>query len=126
MPGGGLFGASFISKLALNPETREYLNQPDFMAMLDACRANPQVMMTYMQDKRFAKALEVGMGVSLGGDFNDDDGGNEVDGPGLGGTGGVNPGVCRSFGKCQTVTLLPCHTTGILMPSRHLISSLHT
>lgn len=35
-PGGfSLFGPDFMTKLLTNPETREYLSQPDFMAMLE-------------------------------------------------------------------------------------------
>ncbi len=41
---GGLFGADFMGRLALNPETRGYMEQPDFLAMLQAVGRNPQQM----------------------------------------------------------------------------------
>lgn len=42
--GGGLFGADFMGRLALNPETRGYMEQPDFLAMLQSVGRNPQQM----------------------------------------------------------------------------------
>ena len=151
---GGLFGPQFLAKLAMNPETRPFLEQPDFKQMLASCGKNPELMSSYLQaccrlhstsqflrncycseppglplqqpsactssrcqcasccraavaikqrhtrtrareynhehlqDKRFAKALEVGLGISMGFGGDGDaggagDDGNEVDGPGL-------------------------------------------
>jgi hypothetical protein len=51
--------------LFLNAETRAYLEQPDFKAMLDDVSSNPQKLTNYFNDPRFAKALEVGMGLSF-------------------------------------------------------------
>jgi len=42
--GGGMFGPEFMGRLALNPETRGYMAQPDFMAMLQALGRDPSQM----------------------------------------------------------------------------------
>jgi len=42
--GGGRVGPEFIGRLALNPETRGYMAQPDFMAMLQALGRDPSQM----------------------------------------------------------------------------------
>jgi stress-induced-phosphoprotein 1 len=43
-PAGGMFGPAFMGRLALNPETRGYMAQPDFMAMLQALGRDPSQM----------------------------------------------------------------------------------
>lgn len=52
-PSGGagtsLFGPQFMAKLAMNPETRPYLEQPDFKQMLAMVGQNPQMMTSFMQ-----------------------------------------------------------------------------
>lgn len=58
-------GPDFLAKLAMNPETREYLSDPSFMQMMASIQTNPQNMGLYLQDKRFLKALEVAMGVTM-------------------------------------------------------------
>lgn len=63
----GLFGPDFIAKLAMNPETRGYLEQPDFQKILQDLGSNPQNMTQHLMDPRLQKAMEVGMGISLGG-----------------------------------------------------------
>lgn len=65
--GGGpqLFGVDFTARLAMNPQTRPFLSQPDFLAMLRDMSANPQNMTKYMHDPRFQAALNVGMGMSM-------------------------------------------------------------
>lgn len=63
---GGMFGGpDFIAKLAMNRETRGYLTQPDFMAMMSDMQSSPQNMGKYISDPRFLKALEVAMGVRV-------------------------------------------------------------
>lgn len=57
--GGGLFGPEFMAKLAMDPTTRGYLQQPDFMQMLRLMQQNPQMMSSFMSDPRFSKALSV-------------------------------------------------------------------
>ena len=41
---GGLFGPDFLGKLALNPQTRHLMQQPDFLAMLQDLGRNPNNM----------------------------------------------------------------------------------
>ena len=55
----GLFGPQFMAKLAMDPTTRGYLQQPDFMQMLRLMQQNPSMMSSFMQDPRFSKALSV-------------------------------------------------------------------
>jgi ferredoxin len=62
----------------MNPETRPYLEDQSFRAMLNMVSANPSMLSAYMHDRRFAKALEVGLGLSF------PTGGEDAeDGPGL-------------------------------------------
>lgn len=51
----------------MNPETRGYLEQPDFQKILQDLGSNPQNMTQHLMDPRLQKAMEVGMGISLGG-----------------------------------------------------------
>lgn len=53
--GGGpnLFGGDFTAKLAMNPQTRPFLSQPDFLAMLRDISSDPQSMSKYLNDPRF-------------------------------------------------------------------------
>ena len=57
--GDGLFGPQFMAKLAMDPTTRGYLQQPDFMQMLRMMQQNPSLMSNFMSDPRFSKALSV-------------------------------------------------------------------
>ena len=41
---GGLFGPEFMGRLALDPQTRPLLDQPDFVAMLQDLGRNPNAM----------------------------------------------------------------------------------
>jgi len=63
---GSMFSSpDFMAKLAMNPETRGFLEQPDFMAMLKSIQTNPSSFGSYMQDPRMMKALSVGLGVQV-------------------------------------------------------------
>jgi hypothetical protein len=101
---GGLFGPQFITKLMMNPETRPFLEQPDFKAMLSDCSTDASKLTQYMRDPRFAKALEVGMGLSFGGPSGmggegwDDD---EQDVPGLSEESGARSVPPRTSAKPQ-------------------------
>lgn len=74
-----MFGPDFIAKLAMNPETRGYLEQPDFQKIIQDLGSNPGNLAKHFGDPRFQKAMEVGMGLSLG------------MGGGMGGMGGDMP-----------------------------------
>lgn len=57
--GGGLFGAQFMAKLATNPNTRAYMGQPDFLAMMREISADPSNLNKHLGDPRFQEALQV-------------------------------------------------------------------
>jgi len=44
---------------AQNPQTRGYLSQPDFVAMMQDMSSNPGNMNKYLGDPRFQAALQV-------------------------------------------------------------------
>lgn len=69
-----------MTKLMMNPETRPFLEQPDFLAMIRECAADPSKLTTHIGDARFQKAMQVGLGISLGG-------------AGMGGGAGGGPGA---------------------------------
>ena len=58
----------FWTMLQTDPELKEYLNQPDFVQMVNSIQQNPQTLNLYMQDKRLmaviTKLLTSQMGVS--------------------------------------------------------------
>ncbi|KAK9823595.1 hypothetical protein WJX72_004113 [[Myrmecia] bisecta] len=63
---GGMFSSpDFFAKLTTNPQTRAYLGQPDFMAMMQDVGRNPQNMSKYLSDPRFQNALQVALGISM-------------------------------------------------------------
>jgi len=54
------------AKLASDPETAAYMQDPQFMQMLQMCQQNPQMINMLMQsDPRIMKCLSVVMGVNL-------------------------------------------------------------
>ena len=57
--GQGLFGAQMLAKLAVNPKTSGFMQQPDFMRMMQDINNNPDRMGNYLGDPRFQMALEV-------------------------------------------------------------------
>lgn len=62
MPGGlnNMFGPTFLGRLSMDPRTRPYLEQQDFLAMLQTLQKNPGAMQMYMGDPRFKMAMQVG------------------------------------------------------------------
>ncbi|KAK9807977.1 hypothetical protein WJX73_009842 [Symbiochloris irregularis] len=73
MPGGlnNMFGPTFLGRLSMDPRTKPYLEQQDFLAMLQTLQKNPGAMQMYMGDPRFKMALQVGLGINMmsGDDF---------------------------------------------------------
>eukprot|EP00245_Coleochaete_scutata_P013383 TRINITY_DN5419_c2_g1_i1.p1 TRINITY_DN5419_c2_g1~~TRINITY_DN5419_c2_g1_i1.p1 ORF type:complete len:574 (+),score=174.40 TRINITY_DN5419_c2_g1_i1:258-1979(+) len=70
--GGGGIGNMFQGpevwvKLSTDPRTRAYLQQPDFVAMMQNIQKNPSTMNNYLQDPRMLTVLSVLMGVSFSG-----------------------------------------------------------
>ena len=48
-----------LAKLAVNPKTSGFLQQPDFMQMMQDINNHPDRMGNYLGDPRFQMALEV-------------------------------------------------------------------
>ena len=77
--GAMLSSPELYGKLAMDPATRGFLAQPDFIAMLTDVQKNPSQFGKYMNDPRMMKVLSVALGVSVmsgdeaanGGMFND-------------------------------------------------------
>lgn len=60
------FSAEGMAKLAADPKTSKYLEDPDFKNKLEFCKQNPQMMMQLMQtDQRFADVFRVITGIDL-------------------------------------------------------------
>ncbi|KAJ4846547.1 Hsp70-Hsp90 organizing protein 2 [Turnera subulata] len=70
-PGGaGLFGDSFAgpdmwAKLMADPTTKVYLQQPDFVKMMQEIQKNPSNLNLYLKDQRVMNALGVLLNVKL-------------------------------------------------------------
>ena len=63
---GNMFRSpDLMGKLATNPATRDYLNQPDFMAMLQEVQRDPNALTKHLQDQRMMNVLSVAMGVKV-------------------------------------------------------------
>jgi len=59
-------GPEALMKLRSDPRTREYLNDPSFLQMLNMVQSNPQLMMSLVQsDPRFMTAFSVITGINL-------------------------------------------------------------
>mmetsp|Transcript_40369 Transcript_40369/g.89645 ORF Transcript_40369/g.89645 Transcript_40369/m.89645 type:complete len:579 (+) Transcript_40369:115-1851(+) len=56
---------NLLAQLAMDPRTRAFLSQPDFMAMLADVQQNPSSMSKYLQDPRFQVVLELAFGLKF-------------------------------------------------------------
>ena len=63
--GAMLSSPELYGKLAMDPSTRGYLSQPDFIAMLTDVQKNPDQFQKYMNDPRMMKVLSVALGVNI-------------------------------------------------------------
>eukprot|EP00879_Flechtneria_rotunda_P009158 GHRR01009588.1.p1 GENE.GHRR01009588.1~~GHRR01009588.1.p1 ORF type:complete len:493 (+),score=199.13 GHRR01009588.1:1014-2492(+) len=63
--GGGLFGPDAMLRLAMDPRTRDMLEDQEFQGMLRAIGSNPQLLGNFMQDTRMQLALEVMLGIKM-------------------------------------------------------------
>ncbi|XP_030762728.1 stress-induced-phosphoprotein 1 [Sitophilus oryzae] len=61
-------GPNIIPKLRADPRTAEYLNDPEYLALLAQLQANPQMMGAKLQDPRILTTLAVLMGLDTSGD----------------------------------------------------------
>ena len=58
--GGGLFGADFMGRVAMDPQSRPLLGDPEFMSMLRDVQQNPMQNMTkYLSNPKFQLAMQV-------------------------------------------------------------------
>uniref|UniRef100_A0A7R9XLY5 STI1 domain-containing protein n=1 Tax=Polyblepharides amylifera TaxID=1486889 RepID=A0A7R9XLY5_9CHLO len=63
---GNMFsGADIWAKLAANPNTRAYLQQPDFVQMINNVQANPGLVSNYLQDPRMMQVMGALLGVNM-------------------------------------------------------------
>ena len=54
-----------MGKLAVDPSTRGFLAQPDFMAMLSEVQKKPDTFAQHMNDPRMMKVLSVALGINV-------------------------------------------------------------
>eukprot|EP00252_Welwitschia_mirabilis_P010099 TRINITY_DN2321_c0_g1_i4.p1 TRINITY_DN2321_c0_g1~~TRINITY_DN2321_c0_g1_i4.p1 ORF type:complete len:423 (-),score=98.36 TRINITY_DN2321_c0_g1_i4:872-2140(-) len=65
-PFGSMFqGPELWAKLAADPKTRTFLQQPDFVRMLQDIQKNPNSINSYLQDPRMMQVLGVLLNVNL-------------------------------------------------------------
>uniref|UniRef100_A0A0C9RGH3 TSA: Wollemia nobilis Ref_Wollemi_Transcript_28244_2339 transcribed RNA sequence n=1 Tax=Wollemia nobilis TaxID=56998 RepID=A0A0C9RGH3_9CONI len=73
-PFGNIFqGPELWAKLTADPKTRLYLQQPDFVKMIQDIQKNPNNLNLYLQDQRMMQALGVLLNVNLRTAPSDDD-----------------------------------------------------
>lgn len=66
-PFGNIFeGPELWAKLTADPSTRSYLQQPDFVKMIQEVQRNPNNLNSYLSDQRMMQALGVLLNVKLG------------------------------------------------------------
>lgn len=56
----------FMAKLSADPRTREFLSDPQYLAMLRDLQTNPSSLATHLNDPRVATTLSVLLGVDVG------------------------------------------------------------
>lgn len=61
-------GTDVLVKLRADPRTRAYLEDPEYLALLDQLQANPQLMGSKLQDPRILTTLGVLIGIDPGAD----------------------------------------------------------
>ena len=54
-----------LGKLAMNPQTSAFLQQPDFLQMIQAIQRNPSSVNMYLQDPRMMQVLGVLLGLNV-------------------------------------------------------------
>ncbi|KAL9350119.1 hypothetical protein Peur_057374 [Populus x canadensis] len=73
-PFGNVFsGPEMWAKLTADPSTRLYLQQPDFVKMMQEIQKNPNNLNLYLKDQRVMQAIGVLLNVKLGGPNSGDD-----------------------------------------------------
>merc|ERR1712048_955496 len=59
-----LFGPDMMAKIALDPKTRVYMNDPDFMAKIQMLQNNPDKLGTMIKDPRIMEVFKVMLGMN--------------------------------------------------------------
>eukprot|EP00727_Mastigamoeba_balamuthi_P004771 m51a1_g14292 putative heat shock protein sti-like (553) ;mRNA; r:407189-409115 len=60
-----IFSADYAARLRANPSTAAFLDDPAFVAAIEAIRANPQSFEEHVKDQRIMTALAVLMGINV-------------------------------------------------------------
>lgn len=89
------FGDGLVQKMMLNPKTRPYLNDKEFMAKIQKLQTNPNSMMEMMGDERIMEVL----GMALGGTPSADDDDDAAPAPKAAESSCCSDGVCSSEAK---------------------------
>ncbi|KAB5564390.1 hypothetical protein DKX38_004444 [Salix brachista] len=71
--GNAFSGPEMWAKLTADPETRMYLQQPDFVKMMQEVQKNPNNLNLYLKDQRVMRAFGVLLNVKFGGPNSGDD-----------------------------------------------------
>ncbi|KAL3801498.1 hypothetical protein HJC23_000936 [Cyclotella cryptica] len=81
LPGGlgNLFGDNLIQQIMLNPKTRPYLSDAEFMAKIRRLQTNPNSLTELIGDPRIMEVLGLSLGMSGAGQSTDDEGANYDD-----------------------------------------------
>mmetsp|Transcript_5855 Transcript_5855/g.6538 ORF Transcript_5855/g.6538 Transcript_5855/m.6538 type:complete len:582 (-) Transcript_5855:318-2063(-) len=61
---GGLFGPEMMTKIALDPKLRGYMNDPDFMAKIQKLQADPNSLTTMLGDPRIMEVFQALLGAN--------------------------------------------------------------
>jgi stress-induced-phosphoprotein 1 len=82
-PFGNMFGPDVWVKIQSDPRTRPFLQQPDFVAMINDAQKNPSNVSRYINDPRMMQVIGVLLGVNLqtaepGAEFPEDEAAEEV------------------------------------------------
>ncbi|XP_065660585.1 stress-induced-phosphoprotein 1 isoform X2 [Hydra vulgaris] len=56
---------SLEAKLAMNPKTREYLNDPTFLQMLQVLKSDPSKLSMFAKDQRVMQVLSILLGIQM-------------------------------------------------------------
>ncbi|EGG20921.1 tetratricopeptide-like helical domain-containing protein [Cavenderia fasciculata] len=64
-PPKGLFGPDTLVKLAMDPRTRDFVSQPDFVKAIQEIQADPKNLGKHISDKRITAAMGVVLGINL-------------------------------------------------------------
>jgi len=60
-----MFSGDVFTKLKMNPKTAPFLDQPDFVNIINQIKANPNLLQMYMRDKRVMSSMGVLLGIPM-------------------------------------------------------------